>query len=494
MEEINEDMTLSSDSAAGSAVLVMGITGVGKSTFISKLVGKDTGIGHDLTSYTQGVELHSMRIKDKLLYLVDTPGFNDTYRSDFEIFAEITFILSQIYRTGMKIAGILYLHRISDNRVSGTALRNFKLLEYMCGLDAAPRVFLVTTMWDSRNEDYYEAVLRESRLTSTTEFWGRFCQQGSQTKRWRGDEWSALSIVDAVISVGDGEGHKPLLIQRELVDEGKPLNQTTAGLKLMSEYITAEKELSQELRLLQSDASVSQEDAKSSLLELKKQIQEMKHAQRKLRVSTREMFAEREHSYSQVLAHMRDEQQKLVFELREQRRQYQQLQDEMKSNDQLLGDEQYYWSQKRMSLEQDVRMGRRRRSSIDKECQKIEEEQSLLNEHLSDFQTENEHSMSQMSQNMLQLRKRDVAKRNILPFLGVLAGIGLTAAGAVTGLIPLAGAGVGLTVSSATEMRLSRRIQNEGPYENYHGSFVSNSSTTAFNGAQISDLFLRDNK
>jgi putative ribosome biogenesis GTPase RsgA len=40
----------SSDSAARSAVLVMGITGVGKSTFISKLVGEDTGIGHELTS------------------------------------------------------------------------------------------------------------------------------------------------------------------------------------------------------------------------------------------------------------------------------------------------------------------------------------------------------------------------------------------------------------------------------------------------------------
>lgn len=31
-------------------VMVMGITGVGKSTFISKLTGEDVGIGHDLAS------------------------------------------------------------------------------------------------------------------------------------------------------------------------------------------------------------------------------------------------------------------------------------------------------------------------------------------------------------------------------------------------------------------------------------------------------------
>lgn len=35
------------------------------------------------------------------------------------------------------IGGILYLHRISDIRVSGSALRSFRLLESICGLDAA---------------------------------------------------------------------------------------------------------------------------------------------------------------------------------------------------------------------------------------------------------------------------------------------------------------------------------------------------------------------
>ncbi|KAJ5893682.1 hypothetical protein N7495_005373 [Penicillium taxi] len=475
-----------SDFSTGVVVLVMGITGVGNSTFISKLLGGDTGIGHDLTSYTQGVEFHSLMIKDKPVYLVDTPGFNDNYRSDFEIFSEISFILSQIYRRGMKIAGILYLHRISDNRVSRSALRNFKLLESMCGLDAAPRMFLVSTMWDSIQVDNHEAILRESRL----EVLGAVFEHGSQAKRWHGDEWSALSIVDALISLGGG--YKSLLIQRELVDEGKPLNETTAGLELMSEYVTAEEELSQEMRLLQSDISTPQHDAKASLSNLEKEIREMKHAQEKLRVSTRELFAEREHSYSKVLSKMRVEQQKLFGELQEQKRQYKRLQDEMKSNDKFLADENYYWSQKRARLEHQVRIGCRRRDSIEIERQKIQDEELLIQEHMGDFQHENESSMSQVSQNMQELRKRDLLKRNMLPLLGLLAGVGLTAAGAVT-VIPLAGAGVGLTVSSASEMNLSRKIQHEGPHEKSYASSVSNFSTTAFNRSQISNIVLNGN-
>ena len=39
-----------SELGMGEVVLVMGLTGVGKSSFISKVVGDDIGIGHELES------------------------------------------------------------------------------------------------------------------------------------------------------------------------------------------------------------------------------------------------------------------------------------------------------------------------------------------------------------------------------------------------------------------------------------------------------------
>ncbi|KAJ5889036.1 hypothetical protein N7495_009077 [Penicillium taxi] len=452
MDSMNKDMTQMSDFSAGVAVLVMGMTGVGKSTFISKLIGGDTGIGHELTSYTQGVEFHSMMVKDRPVYLVDTPGFNDTYRVSFE------------------------------------ELQAFRIY---VRLGCCTRMFLVTTMWDSI--DGYEAQLRESQLLTTRQFWGRFFEQGSQAKRWRGGEGSALLIVDELISLGERGGCKSLLIQKEVVDEGKHLKETTAGLELMSEYIIAEKALIQEMRFLQSDESVSQHDATTSLSELKKEIREMKQAQKKLRVSTQELFAEREHSYSKVLSKMRDEQQKLSGELQEQKRQYQRLQNEMKRDDKLHAEENDIRNKKRADLEHQERIGCRRRDSIEIEYKKIQEEESLFEEYLGDFKQENESSMSQISQDMQELRKRDVLKRNIFPILGLLAGVGLTAVGTATGLFPLAGAGVGLTVSSASEIKLSRKVRHEASHENYHSSFVSNSSTTTLNGAQLSGFFSGNN-
>ncbi|KAJ6013397.1 hypothetical protein N7540_007988 [Penicillium herquei] len=491
MDDINEELetTQIPDVSAAVAVLVMGVTGVGKSRFISKLTGSDTGIGDGLTSYTKGVEFHSMMIKNKLVYLVDTPGFNDTYRSDFEIFSEIAFILSQIHRQGMKTAGILYLHRISDNRVSGSTLRNLNLLESMCGLDAARRVFLVTTMWDSTREETHEATLRELNLLSTMQFWGRFSDKGSPAKRWRGNEGSALSIVDELISLGDEGDSSPFIIQGELVDEGKLLKETTAGLELMSEYQAAENKLLEEIHSLESNESISHPDANSSILELREGIRRMRDAQQNLKMSTRRLFAERENTYRQVILKMSDQRQKLFSELREQRRRYQRLQDEVRSDDELRAEHDLYWRQKRAELEQQARCGRRRRDSIETECQRIKEEELLFNEQLSESQSENENIMSEVSHTMEKTRKRDVLKRNLVQFFGVLAGVSLTTAGSVTGLIPLAGAGIGLTLSSASMINLSRTAQYQGPYENHNGSFVSSTSTTALTGAQLSSLF-----
>ncbi|KAJ5729237.1 uncharacterized protein N7483_003745 [Penicillium malachiteum] len=509
-------MTQIPDVSEAVAILVMGVTGVGKSRFISKLTGSDAGIGDGLTSCeysanlgssesivdhpfrmeslthsldTKGVEFHSMMIKNKLVYLVDTPGFNDTYRSDFEIFSEIAFILSQIHRQGMKTAGILYLHRISDNRVSGSTLRNLNLLESMCGLDAAPRMFLVTTMWDSTKEETYEATLRELSLLSTRQFWGRFSEKGSQAKRWRGNEGSALSIVDELISSGEEGDFSPFIIQGELIDEERPLKETTAGLELMSEYKAAENKLLEEIHSLESNESNSQPDANSSLLELREGIRRMRDAQQNLKVSTRRLFAEKENSYRQVLSIMSDERRKLSVELREQKRRYQRLQEEMRSDDELRAEHDLFWRRRRAELEHEARCGRGRRDSIEKECQRITEKELLFNEQLSEFQSEHENDVSEVSYIVEKTRKRDVVKRNLLQFFGVLAGVSLTTAGSVTGLIPLAGAGIGLTLSSASMINLSRKAEYQGPYGNHHASFVSSTSTAALAGAQLSSLF-----
>jgi len=83
------------------------------------------------------------------VYLVDTPGFDDTSRNDTEILKEVAFFFSQIYRKNVQLAGIIYLHRISDNGVSGTALKNLYMFKRLCGMNTFGHVVLCTSMWDT---------------------------------------------------------------------------------------------------------------------------------------------------------------------------------------------------------------------------------------------------------------------------------------------------------------------------------------------------------
>ena len=79
-------------------IALMGVTGSGKSTLVSLLSDGPVRIGHELTSCkttvsmasvhtltntgTSEIEIYSFIYKDtRRVYLIDTPGFDDTHRT-----------------------------------------------------------------------------------------------------------------------------------------------------------------------------------------------------------------------------------------------------------------------------------------------------------------------------------------------------------------------------------------------------------------------------
>jgi hypothetical protein len=381
--------------------------------------------------------------------------------------------MSRIYQQGMRLAGILYLHRISDNRVTGAAMKNFSLLRKLCGIEAAPWVTLVTSMWDlldTGTKDFQEAVLRESTLISTNDFWGGLWQQGCQVKRWHLDDSSALSIVNDTIAWCDRNGPAIFQIQKELIDEGRPLHQTSAGRELSGGYDAAEKRLLGEIQSFQESPRDSNPELTSPTSDLRKEIEELRHAQAEMKMSVRRLFAEKEKSYAKALSKMQDEQQKLAQELEQGRREYERLEADMEVNEETLQNEREQWRLKREELNRDERLGRRNKKSIEIERQQIKDEEGVFEEEC----LENEDERTETLENIDRLRKRDVMKRNLIPFLGVLAGVGVTIAGAVTGVTPLIGAGLGIAIDNAKSINLSRRrkIEDED-YACRHRSRIS---------------------
>jgi hypothetical protein len=163
-------------------------------------------------------------------------------------------VLSAQYILGFKLKGIVYLHRITDNRMQGSTMKNLQLFTKLVGEAALSNVVLVTTMWgkvDSGSEE--EANSRDSELRE--EYWGDMIRKGSSATRFDGSKSSAEGILSQLL----GKRSVVLQVQEELVDHKMSLNQTTAGAFLEptvqrqeAEFEARIQELKKELELERS--------------------------------------------------------------------------------------------------------------------------------------------------------------------------------------------------------------------------------------------------
>jgi len=171
----------------------MGPTGAGKSTFIdhaTRQVGS-SAVGHGLQPQTSGIRaVRGLHPVDKgPVIFVDTPGFDDTCISDIEIMSSIADWFKKEYQQQVPLAAIIYLHRISDNRMAGSALKSIRTFAGTCG--QAPRVVLGTTMWNEVLREVAER--REAELKN--KFWSDMLAQGCKMQRFGGSYDSAWKLI-----------------------------------------------------------------------------------------------------------------------------------------------------------------------------------------------------------------------------------------------------------------------------------------------------------
>jgi len=213
-------------------IALMGPTGSGKSNVIDTLAGQPgRRSGSSLESYTtevRAVRLYNHPVHCDRLVLVDTPGFDDTNKSDLEILQMVSDWLKKVYEKDIKLAGIIYLHRITDNRMAGTPHRNLRMFGELCGDNAVKKVVLVTTMWDKVQPD--TGARRETELFE--KYWKTMINYGASTDRFSNSADSAWKIVNLIL---EQHAFEVLLLQEELVDLKRALNETQAGKTLYSD-------------------------------------------------------------------------------------------------------------------------------------------------------------------------------------------------------------------------------------------------------------------
>ncbi|KAF2745783.1 hypothetical protein M011DRAFT_446330 [Sporormia fimetaria CBS 119925] len=290
-------------------IAVMGVTGSGKTTFVSHFADRHVEIGHGLESCTQDVDAVACTFNERPIWLIDTPGFDDTYRTDSDILREVAQWLNTAYKKNIQLTGIIYLHRISDTRVGNAAFKNLRMFKKLCGNDGLASVVLATTMWSGINAA--AEADREAELLKTPTFWKEMIERGSKVFRHDRGRKTASDIVSYLI-----QKRRPVTldIQKEMVDQKKKLVDTGAGAEVATEVERKATKWSSELSDIKKEIqeAIDARDTKyraeleAAKEDLTRKIAREQEAARKLQADSEQLHEQMKREYEEKYRKMMD--------------------------------------------------------------------------------------------------------------------------------------------------------------------------------------------
>ncbi|KAI0143621.1 hypothetical protein GGR57DRAFT_518287 [Xylariaceae sp. FL1272] len=234
-------------------ILVVGMTGSGKSSFIADCRGReDVQIGSELESCTSSVAIFKAELQGRDVFLIDTPGFDDTDLEVVDILTAVAHYLSVSYAKNVWINGIIYLHRISDTRIGSSTERN---LDMMKAIYAGSQII---------RHDQCQTLAR--RRTSAREVLHRMF-----------DIWKDTQVT--------------LQMQHEMIDLNLTLEKTTAG-KILGEYIENHQVACK--KRLQQSQTTPQEPQANHESEIRKMLADSSQALEAMRLSLLEIHKKQE--------------------------------------------------------------------------------------------------------------------------------------------------------------------------------------------------------
>ncbi|CAE6452670.1 unnamed protein product [Rhizoctonia solani] len=271
-------------------ICVFGATGTGKSSFINDATGgKQLAVGYGQMSCTDTVEMAPPFILDgRDIWLVDTPGFDDSSMSDTQVLEMIGEFMKQTYEVGQLISGFIYMHRITDNRFGGVATKNFRMLRELCGPDALKNLILCTNMWSEHPREEEER--REEELTTSDKCFKPAIVKGARVARYmrhQGQQHAHDIIRNCLKNV------PVATLYQEEVSQGASVGGTSAGLVLNGEMLQLVAKHQDEINTLershkeaiQKRDEETQQEIETERTRLKETVASLKKAIEKLNSS-----------------------------------------------------------------------------------------------------------------------------------------------------------------------------------------------------------------
>ncbi|PVF95166.1 hypothetical protein CPB86DRAFT_788350 [Serendipita vermifera] len=263
-----------------SLIAVMGRIGAGKSSFVNKASGSKMEVGDGLKSCTAEVTRTTpFLVRGKYVILLDTPGFDDTCKSNYEVLQEIADYMTATYKQKVLLTGIVFLHSILDRRMTPATVRNIRVFENLCGEKPLKSVIMVTTMWEmlQGTELIQKGETREADLVKNPDFFGYALQEGATLMRHTDTQESSHSILSSLLIREDGRN--TLAIQIEMVDDKLPLDKTSAAA-LIEDFDriieNIQMKIEREKRVMPGETRRERRDKDASIKKMKARVRQLK--------------------------------------------------------------------------------------------------------------------------------------------------------------------------------------------------------------------------
>ena len=170
-----------------------------------------------------------------------------------------------------QIAGVIYLHRITDRRVYGSSQLNLSLLRALCGEQFYRNVVLATTMWGTVPRTHLpDLESREAELNGTDVFWGDMLEKEANYSRYNNTAACGREIVGLCLA------QQPVFALKIILEmqQNFPLEKTSAGQVLTEELRKREEREREELM---KEQEAERQDLQRRKVETEMQLRAMQN-------------------------------------------------------------------------------------------------------------------------------------------------------------------------------------------------------------------------
>jgi len=253
---------------------------------------------------TNSIKKYTAHVQDRKVILIDTPGFDDTTRSDTEVLSDIALYLSALSKSPVKLVGILYCHRVTDVRLSGSSRKSIVMLKKLCGEDSYQHVVIVTTMWDNLDNEA-QGNVRTKQLFTNKEFFGDMVGIGAKPWRFEKTKEDARTLIGQLLNHDE---NVVLDIQQQLV-HGQRLEETTVGAFIYQDLLDRRKKYLEELRELEQALKEARESRDTDMLSViseddrnqRRQLANLENDRRTLQASVSELAVRQHPEFAALL-------------------------------------------------------------------------------------------------------------------------------------------------------------------------------------------------